>query len=175
MHSVRGLPATPRLRADMPGLNAVRDQPALLEVAAPFTFRVPAVNPGFPLNDEPFPIRDIQFNDPKIVILLPPTIAIVPEFLRIFSILRTREGPCTRTVRLRHAFVSCGGGTPLATNDKQSAGVGFALCDHRCEAPGSLDRANQSGNLEVRGQAAVHRVTPARGSRRGRIARCATA
>ena len=87
MHSIRGLPATPRLRANTPGLNAVRDQPALLEVVAPFTFRALGVNPQFPLNDEPFPIRDIQFDHPEIVVLPASTIAIIPKFFRIISIL----------------------------------------------------------------------------------------
>ena len=87
MHSIRGLPATPRLRANTPGLNAVRDQPALLEVAAPFTFRSLGVNPGFPVIDEPFPIRDIEFYDPKVFILAPPSIAIIPEFFSVFSVL----------------------------------------------------------------------------------------
>ena len=82
-----GLPATPRLRADTPGLNAVRDQPALLEVAAPFTFGSLGVNPGFPLNDEPFPIRDIQFDNPEIVVLIVSPGAVFPEFLRVFRIL----------------------------------------------------------------------------------------
>ena len=87
MHSIRGLPATPRLRADTPGLNAVRDQPALLEVAAPFTLRSLGVNPEFPLSDEPFPIRDIQFDDPQVVVLTSSSIAIFPEFTRIVNIL----------------------------------------------------------------------------------------
>ena len=90
MHPMRGLPATPRLRADSPGLDAVRDQPALLEVAAPFTFAPLGVNPEFPLSDEPFPIRDIQFDDPEITILALPAIAIVPEFSRVFMILLAR-------------------------------------------------------------------------------------
>jgi hypothetical protein len=146
-----GLPATPRLRADTPGLNAVRDQPALLEVVAPFTFRALGVNPEFPLNDEPFPIRDIQFDNPKIVVLPSSSIAVIPEFLRIFSVLRTRPGPSSRPVGLRHAFVSCSLAAVLATNDKQCAGVAFTFCNYRGEAPGRLDRANQPGDFEVRG------------------------
>ena len=59
------------------------------KVAAPFTFGLTRVKPGFPLSDEPFPIRDIQFDDPQIVVLIPPPIAIIPEFSRVFSILLT--------------------------------------------------------------------------------------
>ena len=59
------------------------------KVAAPFTFGLTRVKPGFPLSDEPFPIRDIQFNDPEVVVLASPAIAIIPKFLRIFSILFT--------------------------------------------------------------------------------------
>lgn len=174
MHSMRGLPATPRLRADTPGLNAVRDQPALLEVAAPFTFAPLGVNPEFPLSDEPFPIRDIQFDDPEIVVLALPAIAVVPEFFGIFRILLARQLPCPRTIGLWHTFVSCGIGAVLATNHKQRAGVAFTFCDHRGEPSCSLDRANQAGNLEMRGQARVH-VRRAGDIRQGRTARCASA
>ena len=162
MHSIRGLPATPRLRANTPGLNAVRDLPALLEVAAPFTLQPLGVNPRFPLSDEPFPIRDIQFNDPEIVVLPASTVTIIPEFFRIFSVLRARQSPGARTVGLRHAFVSGGRCAPFATNDKQSARVAFTFCDHRGEAAGRLDRANQPGDLEMCGQARVHRQSAAR-------------
>lgn len=175
MHSLRGLPATPRLRANTPGLNAVRDQPALLEVAAPFTVRCLGVNPGFPLNDEPFPIRDIQFDDPQVVVLAPSSLAIFPEFPRVISILSARHSPRTRPVGLRHAFVCCRLRAALATNDKQGAGIAFTFRDNRGEAAGRLDGANQPGDLEVRGQAPVHRVSPARGIRPGRTARCASA
>src|SRR5688572_6309324 len=98
MRPTRGLPATPRLRAEPPGLNAVRNRSALLEVAAPFTLRSLGVNPEFPLSDEAFPIRDIQFDDPQIAVLALPPIAVFPEFSRVFSILRARDGPCPRTV-----------------------------------------------------------------------------
>ena len=64
MHSMRGLPATPRLRTDRTTELPCAVRLRYLEVAAPFTFRSLGVNPEFPLNDEPFPIRDIQFDNP---------------------------------------------------------------------------------------------------------------
>jgi hypothetical protein len=40
----------------------------------------------------------------------------------------------------------------LATNDKQSARIAFTFCDNSGEAAGSLDRANQPADLEMRGE-----------------------
>src|SRR6187431_789917 len=59
-----GLPATPRLRA-----NRTAEMPYAVSlrywgVAAPSTHGRRAVKQRFPLSDEPFPIRDIQFDHP---------------------------------------------------------------------------------------------------------------
>ena len=59
-----GLPATLRLRAVPPGLSAVPEPPTLLEVAGQIAAMARGSSRGSRQIDEPFPIRDIQFDDP---------------------------------------------------------------------------------------------------------------
>jgi len=106
---------------------------------------------------------------------MPPAIAIIPKFLLVISTLRSTEGPRAGPVGLRHALECCGIRAVLATNDKQSAGIAFTFCDNRAEPASSLDRANQAGNFEMRGDSPVHGFTRAGDSRQGRTTGCASA
>lgn len=94
-------------------------------------------------SDEPFTIRDIQFDDPRIVILLLASFAIFAEFFWIFSIFYLRKRPFPRAVKLRHTFVYSSLAPVLATNDKQCACIPFTFCKNGRETAAGLNRADQ--------------------------------
>lgn len=110
-------------------------------------------------SDEPFSIRDVQFDDPKIIVLALATIAIIPKFLRFFKVLQASLGPGTATVGLWHSFICFGWGAAGATNDKQSPGIAFAFCDDRRETTRGFDGSNQPGNFDMSRKPPLHRIT----------------
>ena len=76
---------------------------------------------------------------------------------------------------LRHSFVSHGGTVAPATNDKQCAGISLAFRDDRRETACRLDRANQTGHFDMRGQPGIVSVSQRPCNPAGRQERCAIA
>src|SRR5688500_8482195 len=130
----RSLPATLRLRGRSRGIVPCAYRQRCWKVRGLFRTCSIGSTGSSRQSDEPFRIRDVQFDDPQIAVLVLTAVAIVPEVLFVFSILLSGKGPGPAPVGLRHALVCCSAATLAATYDKQSAGVAFASCDHRGEA-----------------------------------------
>lgn len=105
------------------------------------------------LSDEPFTIRDIQFNNPQVRVSKLPASQILTEFLFIFSILNACAGPVSRSCRIRNPLKKAGIPAPFSQNDNNRAGVAFTFVKDRRETARRTDRPDQARHLEVSGNA----------------------
>lgn len=94
-------------------------------------------------SDEPFALRDVQFNDPQVSVLLGAPCDILVKFLLVFRILDAGTMPFPASVHLWHPLVNPRVCATFAHNDQKCPGFPFALLKDRCEAPFNLDAANQ--------------------------------
>lgn len=101
-------------------------------------------------SDEPFRIRDIEFNDPDIVILRATTSQIGIKVAFIINILDARFKPFAGTVELRHALEKSRNSAVFERHDENRAAIWLTLVQHDREAPGGLCCANQPRHFQFR-------------------------
>ncbi len=100
------------------------------------------------VQDESFAIRDGQFNNPYIGILLAAPVQIVPKFRFIFNILLFCTGPFSASVQLRHAFMQSAKSLIIHKDHKNRTAIGLALVQHGGKAARSLSRADQARHFD---------------------------
>lgn len=101
-------------------------------------------------SDEPFTIRDIQFDDPQIGVLNASPRQIVGEVLFVFSIFCHHQRPSTGPSWIGQALKKPRIRAVLGQHDKNRSAIAFTLVDHRRETTGGLNLAQQARNLKVR-------------------------
>ena len=99
--------------------------------------------------DEPFAIRDIQFNNPQIGVACPAPIQIFGKLVLFFSYLLANNGPLTAPIELGHALQRARISAAFRKNEKDGAGLTISLAKHGTKASGRLGSANQPRHFEV--------------------------
>ena len=127
------------------------------------------------LAKESFTIRYVKLHHPQVAVLLPTALAITMEFRWIVRVLALGKRPFSRSIKLRHPFISAQLCVVFATYYQQCPGIAFTLCDNRREPSGGLDCADEAGDFEMGWYPIVHRPIPGRDTRRARKARYASA
>lgn len=127
---------------------------------AAFIVRCERVNPcsGWRkvVPDEPFPIRDSQFDYPHIRILVFPTVQIVFKFHFIFSHLRLYNKPIPTSVRAGHTLEQNAKPLIIQQNDKNGAAITLALVQDHAEITAGLRGAKQARYFEVGREPCLH-------------------
>ena len=98
-------PAAPRLRANLPA-SLPEKIACAIRCAALCMLQRSRSSRGREQSDEPFRIRDVQFNYPQIAVLTPAPINIFLKFLRIFGIVAFYGVPQALPVQPRHPFIN---------------------------------------------------------------------
>ena len=106
-------------------------------------------------SDEPFTIRDIQFNDPQIIVLRLAPIEVFGEFPRRFGLLPPRTGPAARAVRLGHPFIGAAIAAVVAHHHHDGAAIAITLGKNGGKAAGGLYLPQQRADFDVGGQPRV--------------------
>lgn len=106
--------------------------------------------------DEPFRVRDSQFNYPHIRILSGSTVKIVVEFSFIIRILSLGSRPFPRAVKLRHAFEKNTKLLIINKNDQKRPAVALTFMQHHRKATAGLGSAHEAIYLKVRWKALFH-------------------
>lgn len=104
-------------------------------------------------SDEPFTIRDIQFDNPQIGVPAGPPGQLIVKFGFIFRILNGGAVPDPAALRVGHTLKKPRVCALFGQDDKDCPGFAFTFANHRRKAAGGLDRADQARHLEVGGQA----------------------
>jgi len=84
--------------------------------------------------NEAFALGYVEFHDPDIRVLMPPTVHVLVKLYRVISILCDRTMPRARAIELRHSFektITC---PIMAQNDKNGPGIAFTFFDNGCKA-----------------------------------------
>lgn len=103
-------------------------------------------------SDEPFTIRDIQFNNPQIGVAIVPPGQIFAKFKWIFSILRPCRSPDPATLGIGNTLKQPRICTLFGQNDQDCTGLAVALVKYSSESTRSLNSADQARHFEVGGQ-----------------------
>lgn len=103
--------------------------------------------------DEPFTIRDIQFNNPQIRVTFAPPIEVFGEVRRIFRILLSGAGPDPAFFGVGQKLEQAQICASFSHDDKDCAGFAFTFVQDRAKAARSLCRADDSRHSHVGGKA----------------------
>ena len=118
-------------------------------------------------SDEPFRVRDVQFDDPGILV---EPCALSEEFVDFDGTGRfggPRFTPAIRSVRAKDSFKAANVAASAGDNQQDRTAVGIAAFDDRCEVAGGGDSPNQARNFNLRWQpAAAHPLRRRRARRR---------
>ena len=104
-------------------------------------------------SDEPFTIRDIQFDNPQVRVLISPAAEPFIQFTFVFWIFPARQGPITRPIGARQPFISARIAAALGQHDKDCPGIAFTFLDDAGKAPLGIGPADQRPYFQVRGEA----------------------
>ena len=104
-------------------------------------------------SDKAFGVRDIQFDDPKIRILILAPLQVIAEIMRILSVLLLGAVPLPTPVQLRHPLKDSRISAILRGDYQDSPGFGFPLAEDNREAAFGVHAANQGSHFEVGGEA----------------------
>lgn len=105
-------------------------------------------------SDEPFRIRDIEFNNPDIGILDAPAGHVGIKFAFSFNILNPRLDPFAGSVELRHTLIKSRNSAIFEGHDENRATIWLTLMQYGRKAPGRLRRANESRHFQFCGNPA---------------------
>lgn len=153
--AVRILPAAPRLRASPRRLFASRTAFALWCAANYFAVQQSQAW-WLGLSDEPFAIRDVQFNDPGIAIPFGAPGKVFRERVGIFGVLAQRALPVRRRVDAGHPFKKTGIISVISQYDNDGSRVPLTLVEDSRESPFGLSLADQASHFDMCGQARIH-------------------
>ena len=103
-------------------------------------------------SDEPFTIRDIQFDNPQIWIAQPAAIKVFAEFKWIFSVLRFSCGPDTPALGIGNPFKQPGICAFFGQNNQDCTGLTLPFVKDSGKAACGLNRTNQARHFEVGGE-----------------------
>lgn len=104
------------------------------------------------LSDEPFTIRDIQFDNPQVRVRAVAPRQVLVKIVLIFRVLSARAHPGAVTGRIRHTFEKARIAALFGQNDNNCPGVAFTFVKNGCKAAGGFDRADQARHFKVGGQ-----------------------
>lgn len=142
------LPAIPRLRACRPALVPVQPPARSCWTSLWLCGATKSTRWGCQ-SDKPFSVRDIQFDDPQIGILILSAIQVFIEVLRIVRILLLGTGPFSTPVELRHSLEDARISAVLRRYNQDSPGLSLTFAEDRREPAFAQDAADQPGDLEV--------------------------
>ena len=108
---------------------------------------------GSGYSDEPFTIRDIQFDNPQVGVLIAAPRQPFIQFTADFRVFPARERPGASSVRLRHAFIDPRIGAAFGQDDKDCARIAFTFMQHAGKAAFGPGAADQCPDHEVGGKA----------------------
>jgi hypothetical protein len=103
-------------------------------------------------SDEPFTIRDIQFDNPQVGIAGTAPAQILTEFKWIFSVLGFGSGPNAAALGIGNPLKQPRICALFGQNDQDRPGLALAFVKDGREPACSLNRADQARRFEVGGE-----------------------
>ena len=103
--------------------------------------------------DEPFTIRDIQFNNPQVWIATAAPIKVFGEVRRFFRILLSCAGPDPAFFRIGQKLEQAQICASFSHDDKDCSRFAFTFVQDRAETARSLCRADHSRHDDMGGEA----------------------
>ena len=103
-------------------------------------------------SDEPFTIRDIQFDNPQIRIAGAAAIQVFAEFKRIISDLRSGSGPNAIALCIGNPFKQPRVCALFGQNDQDRPSIALAFVKDCGKSASGLNRADQARYFEVGGE-----------------------
>lgn len=105
-------------------------------------------------------MRDIQFYDPRIGVLLAASRQVIGEFCRIVRVLHPRAMPLPAAIDRRHALVKRGVRSMFQDYDENRSSLALAAMQNGSEAAFGLGQADQRGDFKLSGQPRLHAQLP---------------